>query len=148
MIVPYEPEHLLAIRHQRWQEGAQQTMEHAQALLHGYSAYTAINITTGRPLICAGICPIWTGRAFCWASFDYEARPVFAEAFLRMRKEIGQAPFKRLEMYVAPGFLEAWRFAEMLGFSVECTMEAGSPDGKDMFVFKRIKRGQVVRRLS
>lgn len=122
-------------------------MEHATALLHGHSAYTAVDRETGQALICAGICPIWPGRGFCWASFDRDCRPVFTEAFLRMRKEIGQAPFKRLEMYVTPGFLEAWRFAEMLGFTVECEMEAGAPDGRNMFVFKRIKRGAAVRRL-
>lgn len=148
MIVPYEPEHLLEIRHQRWQAGATQTIEHARSLALSHAAYTALHPQSCRPLICAGIIEMWTNRAMCWASFDYEAKPVMAEAFLRMRKEIGQAPFKRLEMYVTPGFIEAWKFADLLGFTLEGTMEAGSPDGRDLFVFKRIKRSAAVRRLQ
>ena len=147
MIVDYKPEHLLEIRHQEWQRGANQTMEHAQAMMHGHCAYTAIGKAAGRALICAGIMELWPGRAMCWASFDFEARPVMVQAFLRMRRELDRSPFKRLEMYVVPGFIQAWRWAEMLGFKLESTMEAGSPDGRDLFVFKRIRRGAAFRRL-
>ncbi len=84
----------------------------------------------------------------CWASFDIDAKPVMLEAHRRTRQELDRAPFKRLEMYVIPGFLQAWRWALMLGFEVESLKECGSPDGQDMFVFKRIKRGPATRRLK
>jgi hypothetical protein len=147
-IVPYEPEHLLAIRHQPWQAGATQTIEHARSLAMSHCAYTALCDRTARPLLCAGIIEIWTGRAMCWASFDVDAAPVMLAAHRRTRLELDRAPFKRLEMYVVPGFLQAWRWAEMLGFTLECCMEFGSPDGRDLYVFKRIKRGRVARELN
>jgi hypothetical protein len=148
MIVPFEPWHLLEIRHQPWQKGATQTLEHAQAVASGYCAYTAIQQSTGRPLACSGICELWAGRAMCWASLDIDARPAFPAMHRRMKRELDLAPFKRLEMYVTPGFLQAWRWAEMLGFVLEGLMEAGSPDGRDLYVFKRIKRGAVARELG
>lgn len=148
MIVEFQPEHLLEIRHQKWQRGAMQTIEHARALVTGHCAYTALCNCTGHPLICAGIVEIWHDRAACWASFDRDSRPVILEAHRRTRQELARAPFKRLEMYVIPGFMQAWRWAEMLGFTLECTMEAGSPDGRDMFVFKRIRHGKVAERLN
>ena len=148
MIVDYEPEHLLEIRHQDWQRGANQTIEHARSLTLGHCAYTAICNDTKRPLVCAGIAELWTGTAMCWASFDVDARSVIVEAHRRTRQELDRAPFKRLEMYVLPGFWQAWRWAHMLGFQVECLKECGSPDGRDIYVFKRIKRGQATRRLK
>jgi hypothetical protein len=147
VIVPYEPHHLLAIRHQSWQAGANQTLEHAEVMARGHCAYTALCDTTERPLICAGIMELWPGRAMCWASFDFEARPVMMQAHRRTRLELDRAPFKRLEMYVLPGFMQAWRWAEMLGFKLECLMECGSPEGNDLYVFKRIKRGAAFQRL-
>lgn len=147
MIVAFEPEHLLSIRHQPWQAGANQSMEHARAVATGYCAYTALCPETRRPLVCAGIVELWPNRAMCWASFDFEARPVILEAHRRTCQELDRAPFKRLEMYVTPGFVQAWRWAEMLGFKLECLMEAGSPTGNDIYVFKRIKRGAATRRL-
>ena len=147
MIVDYEPEHLLQIRHQEWQRGALQTMEHARALTLGHCAYTALCNDTGRALICAGICELWTGTGMCWASFDINARPAMLESHRRTLEELDRAPFKRLEMYVLPGFSEALRWARMLRFELECLKECGSPDGRDILVFKRIKRGMATRRL-
>lgn len=148
MLVAYEPWHLLEIRHQPWQQGANQTIEHAQGLAASHCAYTALCDRTGRPLACAGIIEIWHQRAMCWTALDHEARPVMLQAHRRMMAELDRAPFKRLEMYVVPGFIEAWRWAELLGFAVESTLEAGSPDGRDLFVFKRIKRGKATQRLK
>lgn len=84
----------------------------------------------------------------CWASMDFECRPVMIQAHRRTMQELDRAPFKRLEMYVLPGFIQAWRWAEMLGFKVEVLKECGSPDSRDIFVFKRIKRGPATRRLN
>lgn len=148
MIVDYKPEHLLEIRHQPWQRGATQTIEHARTLTLGHCAYTALCDQTGRALICAGIIELWTGTAMCWASMDFECRPVMIQAHRRTMQELDRAPFKRLEMYVLPGFIQAWRWAEMLGFKVEVLKECGSPDSRDIFVFKRIKRGPATRRLN
>lgn len=148
MIVPFEPEHLLGIRNHPWQNGSTQTLPQARELARGHCAYTALCPRTGRALICAGIVPLWPQRAMCWASFDVEARPVMVTAHRRTLAEVRAAPFTRLEMYVIPEFMPGIRWARMLGFRLECLTEAGSPDGRDLLVFKRIKRGTAVERLK
>lgn len=148
MIVPFEPEHILGIRNHSWQRGATQTLRHGEELARGHCAYTALCGHTGRPLICAGIVPLWPHRAMCWASFDVDARPVMVEAHRRTLAEVQAAPFTRLEMYVIPDFIPGIRWARMLGFTLECVTEAGSPDGRDILVFKRIRRGTAVERLK
>lgn len=147
-IVAYEPRHLLELRHQEWQRGSTYTLADAEILMQGHCAFTALCDVSGRPLVCAGIVPLWPNRAMCWANLDIDARPVMLQAHRRTLTEIDRAPFKRLEMYVVPGFVSAWRWAEMLGFKLESVMEAGSPSGKDLFVFARIKRGKVAERLQ
>jgi hypothetical protein len=148
MIIPFDPEHILAIRNHPWQRGSSQTLAHGEALAQGHCAYTALCPRTGRPLVCAGIVPLWPHRAMCWASFDAEARPVMVEAHRRTLREVEAAPFTRLEMYVIPDFVAGIRWAHMLGFVLECWTEAGSPDGRDILTFKRIRRGNALERLK
>lgn len=148
MIVPFEPEHLLQIRHQEQQKHAINSLEHARAVAMGYCAWTALDDRSKKPLICAGIIELWPGRAMCWASLDFAAKPVMLGAHRHALQELDRSPFKRLEMYVLPDFFPALRWAQMLRFEYESCMEKASPDGRDLLVFKRIKRGAVARRLA
>lgn len=111
-------------------------------------AWTVVCPKTGRPLICAGVIPIWHNRGLCWANLDFAAGPVVLEATRRIRRDIETLPFKRFELYVAHGFREAWRWAHMLGFEWEAMLEAASPEGRDIHLFKRIKRGRIVKELG
>lgn len=146
MIVPFEPEHLVNIRYQPGQAGGFQSRENAEAVAQGWCAYSAIH--DGRALICAGITELWPGRAMAWAAFDYAARPVFLEAHRRTLLEIDRAPYNRLEMYVRPGFAEAARWAELLGFTLESCMKRGAPDGKDLLVYTAFKQSRAARELN
>lgn len=137
MIIDYQPEHMLAIQWQREQEGYGTSRSHAEAVGHSWSAKTALQ--DGVPVMCAGIMEVWEQRAMAWAAVDWRAnRATFLEAHKAMLPELDRAPFRRLEMYVKPGFFAAWRWAQLLGFTYESTMKAGSPDGKDLFVFVRL----------
>lgn len=137
MLVDYEPEHLINLEWQPQQAGYGSSRVHAEAVAQGYSAYTVLQ--DGMPVICAGLMELWKGRAMAWAAFDYRADGhSLLIAHRRIQRELARAPFRRLEMYVKPGFLEAWRWAEMLGFTLESTMRAGAPNGGDLFVFVRL----------
>lgn len=143
MIIDYTPEHLLSIQWQREQGGYGTTRAHAEGVACGWRQKTALQ--DGIVVACAGILPIWEGRAMAWAAIDYRIRrATFLEMHRAMLAALDVAPFKRLEMYVKPDFPEAWRWAQRLGFTCESRMQAGAPDGKDLWVFTRI-RGRAVR---
>lgn len=137
MIVDYEPDHLLAIQWQKEQQGYATTRSHAEAVAHSWRAKTALQ--DGIPVMCAGIMEVWQNRAMAWAAVDWRVnRATFMEAHRAMQAELDRAPFRRLEMYVKPGFAQAWRWAQVLGFHYESIMKAGAPDGGDLVVFARL----------
>jgi hypothetical protein len=147
-IRPYKADDLFEIREQFWQQGTHQTYAEACALERGYAAYTAVSSISGRVLACAGIMEIWQGRGLCWASLDFEVRPLMPAIHKRMLAELDKSPFRRLEMYVAPGFIQGWEWAKRLGFELESRMQAASPDGRDLYVFKRVRHGSIYSTLS
>lgn len=141
MIIPLEPDHILELTFQPGQHAIDQTRETAETLAGGYRAMTAVH--NGGPLACAGLIEVWAGRALAWAALDVRAGRVLTEITRRMREELDAAPFRRVEMYVYPGFAQAARWAFMLGFEFEAVMVAGAPTGEDLLVFRRLRRASA-----
>jgi hypothetical protein len=148
VIIPFKPEHLLAIRYQEGQRGGAQSRENAEALIGGWRAYTAILPGSAQPLACAGIVELWPARAMAWSALDFEAGKVMLEITRRMRAELDVCPYTRVEMYVRPGFPEGWRWARMFGFELESCMKRGAPDGGDLLVMTRFKSTKAYRDLK
>lgn len=149
MIIPFKPQHLLAVEIQENESARFQTERHAEFLEQGYCAYTCLN-DNGEPMACAGILPMWPGRAMAWASLSFQAGPHLKAITRRTRIELECVPFNRIEMYIRPGFHQAVRWATVhLGFKYEATMERGGTDGRDLWVFVRINdlAGPAVKRL-
>lgn len=140
MIIEFDPRHLEQLNEHPHHKMLSNPTVIGEALKRdAYCAYTCFS-NDNRPLICAGVVPIWENRGLCWAYLDVEARKGLFAATRRILKDIDKMPFQRLEMYVVPGFLEAWRWAHMLGFELESRMVCGLPDGRDLYVFARMKR--------
>ena len=138
MIVPFKPEHLLNIDIQQQESSRFQTERHAETLAQGYCAFTCLNVDSV-PMACAGLMPMWPGRAMAWASLSFQVRPYLKAITRRVLIELDCAPFTRIEMYIRPGFHQAVRWATVhLGFKYESTMERGGTDGQDLWVFVRI----------
>jgi hypothetical protein len=139
MIVPFKPQHLLAVEIQENESARFQTERHGRFLEQGYCSYTCLN-AQGEPMACAGIVPMWPGRAMAWASLSFRAGTYLKAITRRTRIELECAPFTRIEMYIRPDFPQAVRWATVhLGFKYEATMECGGVDGRDLWVFVRIK---------
>lgn len=139
-IIPFEAEHLRALNLQAAQRKFDDEFmpDHARALEMAGNAYTAMD--GGVPIACSGIVEQWEGRALAWAML---ADDIGGQRFVRVhravRRFIDVAPYRRIEMQVDAEHAQAVRWARLLGFDVESKMRAFLPNGRDAFMFVRIR---------
>lgn len=139
MVEPFHPGHLTEI-----------TLQAAQEYLRGAGTAAAAEIASQHPaytgrvageiVVCAGVIPIWDGRAMGWAWLAAGARLhmlAITRAFLRF---LDVQPHRRVEISVDRDFAEAHRWARMLGFQLEAgRMRAYRPDGGDCSLYARVR---------
>jgi hypothetical protein len=101
-------------------------------------AWTAL--LDGRPIACAGVVEVWSGRAYAWALLAEDAGPHMLAITRAIRCFLQRAPYRRIEMAVTVGFDAGRRWAEMLGFQLETptAMRNYLPNGKDAWLYARV----------
>ncbi len=141
--VPYKGPHFAALGSLQAAQSDWRAMiapEQAAALATVHSNTIMLD---GRPLVCAGILPVWEGRGYIWSFFSSRMTPrLFVAAHRLARQFVENAPFKRIEAAVEVGFDAGHRWLEMLGFTCETpTTVARSylPNGADCLLYARIK---------
>lgn len=137
-IRPYRPEDLELLEVQAVQ-GAERLAAEAGAL-EGRWSRTVLH--HGALVACAGIAPVWPGRAFAWA-FTGTAFPRAGwlgwTRYVRATLDDCQAAgYRRIETTVAADFAMGTVWAGLLGFRVEGLMQAwlGS---RDYLLYARIR---------
>lgn len=140
-IVPFEAEHALKIVLQRAQalvDHGRRDEDYARALEQVGGGYTAID--NGEVIACAGMVEQWPGRALAWAMLTDDLGPMrFVRVSRAIRRALDMAQWNRIEMQVDADHPQAIRWAELLGFEVESKMRRFLPDGRDAFMFVRIR---------
>lgn len=143
-LVPYAPEHLLALDIQPDQRDLATGLDAANAAgLVGPHSVTLLR--DGRPLACGGVADYWPGRGYAWLFIGAAVRGhVAVAATLRCRRWLDALPHRRLEAaqdvrYPAHGF-----WLERLGFRRETArfspMRAFYGD-RDFHLYARVKEG-------
>lgn len=88
---------------------------------------------------CAGVCQLDPHRANAWALI----REGIGGNFFRFHKEVYSflcnTEYNRVEMAVDTEFQESERWARMLGFELEGYMRQYFPDGRDAYLYARVK---------
>lgn len=138
---PFRPEHL-----------EQLTLQPAQAYLRAYAAQNvdAIRVAAGHPaytgrvgdrvVACAGIIPVWDNRAAAWAWLGDTARHHLVPITRAIVRFLDMQPCRRVEISVDRDFVQAHRWARMLGFHLEAgRMRAYRPDGGDCSLYARVR---------
>lgn len=89
---------------------------------------------------CAGIIPMWHGRAMAWAYLSSLAvGPTFLSVHRAVKRFLDVCYVQRIEMTVDCDFEQGHRWAMMLGFVKEANcMRAYRPDGGDCALYARI----------
>jgi hypothetical protein len=140
-IVPYKPEHLQRMSLQEAQAylSAWVTPDMAKALGDGLVACSALE---GDDVLgCAGIIPIWAGRAVAWAYLAPDIGTRFVQIHRAVKKVIEGCYVQRLEATADADFPAANRWLRMLGFQLETPepMRAYTPAGTDCFLYARVR---------
>lgn len=138
-IVPFKAEHLFALRLQPAQAAylSEFTPTYAHALEQVGGSFTAL--VDGQPIACAGLVEQWRGRALAWALLSQVGPHRFVRITRAVRRALELSSYTRIEAQVDAGFAEAITWAELLGFRAESVMAKFTPEGRDAFMYVRIR---------
>lgn len=138
-IIPFQSDHIFQLRLQNAQElfYAKFSPHYARALEDSGNGWTAMR--DGRPIACAGFVEQWEGRALAWALMAEDSGPHFVAITRAVKRAIAMARWHRIEAQVDAEFGAGLRWAEMLGFEIESKMRKFTPEGRDAFMYVRIK---------
>lgn len=139
MIVAFKPHHLESLRLQDSQAVVQPMLAdptYGESLVEAGPAYSAVD--GDAVFACAGLFPLWDGRACAWALIAAEAGQHFVAIHKAVRRALTLHAFRRVETVVRTDFAAGHRWARMLGFQREATMRGYAPDGHDYDLYARV----------
>lgn len=140
-LIPFAAEHVERIELQPGQRGdaAFCTRERAAALVNDLARSA---VEGDAILACAGILPVWEGRAIAWALLSWRLDPHRfrrIHGWVRRGLEEADRRWRRIETTVDAEFDNAARWAAALGFRCEGRMRMFGPDGRDHLLVARIR---------
>lgn len=139
IVEPFRPEHLERLMLQPRQERARHLFEnpgYGQCLANGL-AYAAVEGDT--VLACAGLLPMWEGRAEAWALMGSDLKRNFVAIHHAAQRFLSIADFRRIEAVVDAEFCNGKKWMERLGFQPEGLMRAYTPDGRDCIRYAKVR---------
>lgn len=140
--VPYEPFHFKLIEVPpaivEWHEDAKRQGYAEAVKCPGSLAWTGIE--NERLVGCAGLVKKWEGNYSCWAVFAHQKTKAWPAIVRKVHREMEALKARRIEMTVVQGFDQGCRLAFMLGFEVEGLLNNYGPDGKNHFMFAKVRR--------
>ena len=130
--VPFEAGHVGAL-------GFDSVPADAARALEG--AYAVTLMADGKPILAAGVIPMWEDRGFLWAFMSPAAdRRVFRALHTFAKMFVANLPFRRLEAAVEVGFEAGHRWVRSLGFVCEAPLARSfRADGKDCALYALVK---------
>ncbi|MGE4334966.1 MAG: GNAT family N-acetyltransferase [Pigmentiphaga sp.] len=139
-IIALRPEHILAVQLQPAQDFAAGfvTAEQAQGIVAAPGIGWAAEVD-GQVIACAGIVQMHDERGTAWAMLSADALRHFKTLHRVIGAVLDRAPWQRIEMTVDVRHDAGCRWAERLGFVQEGRMRAYTPDGRDCFLYARVK---------
>lgn len=139
-VIPFESGHLrrLALQSAQAYMGCEVAKsEYGESLVVAGPCFTAMD--SDGLIACAGIIHQWEGRALAWALLAHDAR----RAMLPLTRGIGAflrgCGVRRVETAVDCQFEAAQRWASLLGFRAEGKMLAYTPEGRDCYLYARVR---------
>lgn len=91
-----------------------------------------------RVLACAGVLPLWEGRAEAWALLSPDLKRNFVHIHFATARFLGACGIRRIEAHVDAELGCAKRWVEMLGFEYEGPLRSFTPDGRDCLRYARV----------
>lgn len=139
-IEPYTPAHLQRLLLQPAQVAMRPYLSdpgYARALDIPGKAFAAVE--GDQVLACAGIIPMWEGRAEAWALLAADLKPHFLGIHYATKRFLNACGMRRIEAAVDAQFGCARGWVEALGFIYEGPLAKYTPDGRDCLRYARVK---------
>ena len=90
-----------------------------------------------------GLFPLHSGCAEAWIAFTKDVLDFKIQALWVLREEmekmIARSDYKRIQATIRTDYPKAIEMIEFFGFSREATLRYYFPDGKDAYIYSRIK---------
>lgn len=138
MIVPYKPDHLLALNLQPEQENVGAIIDQSYAnSLDTEVSFTAID--GDKIIACGGLVEMWENRGLAWMVLSDIAKNYMLQLTRAIMRYLRVAKYRRIETAVRSNFLEGHRWADLLGFKYEGTMRGYGISGDDYDLYARVK---------
>jgi hypothetical protein len=139
IVVPFERNHLERMILQQRQQGLEHLLtSEIYNTLTEIPSYSALD--GDEVLACAGVIEVAPGRAVAWAyiSQDVGCRMKGVTRYVKRFLEMSQ--YRRIEMDVDCDFIQAHRWARILGFEMECERRKSfTPDGRDCALYAKVR---------
>lgn len=135
----FQPADLFAIAVQEAQAEARSiisTPGYGEALAKAGPSFTAT--CNGEVVACAGVITQWPGNARAWAILSESAGKCMLTLTRAIRTWLRFHNDGRIDCAVQCDFAESVRWARLLGFELEGTMRAYTPERRDCFLFAQV----------
>lgn len=111
--------------------------EYERYLMNGGRAISFVRESDGQVVACAGGYEQWEGRRLIWAVMGVETSRHMRQLTKLGRFLLKQYHCRRSECYVDACFPQGFRWAQMLGFTLETPepMKRFLPNGNDAYLF-------------
>lgn len=138
-IEPFEVRHLDELVLQTVQAGLLPFLDagHARELAEKSFAFTGFQ--DGRVVGCAGLIEMWPGRDCAWSLLSDCGPKAFLNIHRTVVRFLDARKSRRIEMSVDVDHAAGQRWAELLEFKKEGYMTSYSPDGRDCFLYARVR---------
>ena len=137
-VIAFEPEHLKRMTLQQRQHLEAGLSDYDFSILQSQGdSFTVID--GDEILACAGTIKLTHGRAFAWSYISENIGARLVSFTRATRRYLDVCGHRRIEMDVDSDFPQAHRWAEMLGFTMECPRRKSLyVDGQDCALYARV----------
>lgn len=112
---------------------------YARTLIANKGVAWAVVENGDNTIACGGIAEAWPGRAIAWSMITPRTFRYFRRLHRLVKTVLDESPWTRIEIDVSASHEAGRRWAEHLGFEMECVRRKFTPDGQDMILYARVK---------
>jgi hypothetical protein len=138
-IEPFKVRHLDEFELQAAQTGLRAFLEQGHALHLAEDSFAFTGFQDGQAVGCAGLIELWPGRDCAWSLLSDCGPRAFLNVHRTVLRFLDARRTRRTEMSVDADHLAGQRWAELLGFKKEGLMECYSPDGRNAYLYAKVR---------
>ncbi|MGH6915683.1 MAG: GNAT family acetyltransferase, partial [Geminicoccales bacterium] len=121
------------------QEGLRAYLEKGHAIHLAEDSFAFTGFEDGKVVGCAGLVEIWPGRDCAWSLLSECGPRAFLKVHCTVVRYLEARRTRRTEMAVDVDHAAGQRWAALLGFRKEGLMKSYSPDGRDAFLYAKVR---------